>query len=68
MNFKDPKLGDRKIKLITVIDPEGYVYERKDKREIRIPEANVVIYWLNPKSKQYELWPAKQYNQINPQI
>ncbi len=68
MNFKDPKLGDRKIKLITVIDPEGYVYERKDKREIRIPEANVVIYWLNPKTNQYELWPAKQYNQKNPQI
>lgn len=68
MNYKDPKLGNRKIKLITVIDPEGYIYERKGKRETRIPGATVSIFKLNSETNEYELWPAKQYNQDNPQI
>ncbi|MDO9399527.1 MAG: carboxypeptidase-like regulatory domain-containing protein [bacterium] len=68
MNYKDSKLGNRVIKLITVIDPEGYIYERKGKRETRIPGATVAIYWLNSKTDKYELWPAKQYNQKNSQI
>jgi hypothetical protein len=56
------------VKLIAVIDPEGYVYEKYDDKEIRIPGAVVSLFWLNPETKKYELWPANEYSQKNPQI
>lgn len=28
----------------------------------------VSLYWLNPEKNQYELWPAREYQQENPQI
>ncbi len=67
MDFKDSKLGKKEIRLTTVVDPEGYIYEKDGEKETRIPGAIVSIYWLNPQNKQYELWPAKEYNQENPQ-
>lgn len=68
MDFEDPELGRRAIRLIAVVDPEGYVYEKTGDKETRIPGAIVSIFWLNPETKQYELWPAKEYQQENPQI
>ncbi len=41
---------------------------RKTKKETRIPGAVASIFWLNPQTKQYEIWPAKEYQQENPQI
>jgi len=76
MNYEDLSLGSKEIRLITVVDPEGYVYERIKNQELRITEAMVSLYWLNPQTlradggpatKQYELWPAKEYQQKNPQ-
>jgi len=65
---KDNKTSET-LSMILVVDPEGYIYEKTiGDREIRISNANVSIYWLNPASKQYELWPAKSFQQINPQI
>jgi hypothetical protein len=57
----------KEIKLITVIDPEGYIYEKNGGKETRISGAVAQLYWLNPGTKQYELWPAKIYQQENPQ-
>jgi hypothetical protein len=68
MDYKEPELGKREIKLITVVDPEGYIYEKYGDKEIRIPGAIVSLYWLNPETNQYELWPAKEYHQENPQV
>ncbi len=68
MSFEDPSLGSEEIRLITVVDPEGYVYEKQEDRETRIPGAIVSLYWLNPETKQYAIWPAKNYQQENPQI
>ena len=68
MEFKDLKLGKKEIRLITVVDPEGYVYEKDGGREIRIPGAIVSLFWLNSETKQYKIWPAKKYQQENPQI
>lgn len=68
MDFNDPELGKKEIRLITVIDPEGYIYERDGDKETRIPGAIVSLFWMNPETKQYELWPAKEYQQDNPQI
>jgi hypothetical protein len=68
MDFEGPELGKKEIRLITVVDPEGYIYEKDGDKETRIPGAIVSIFWLNPETKQYELWPAKEYQQENPQI
>ena len=57
----------KEIRLITVVDPEGYIYEKNGEKETRILGAVASIYWLNPETKQYELWPAKDYQQENPQ-
>ncbi|MEW5907863.1 MAG: hypothetical protein AB1643_01635 [Patescibacteria group bacterium] len=67
MDFDDPELGKKEIRLTTVVDPEGYIYEKDGDKETRIPGAIVSLWWLNPETKQYELWPAKEYQQENPQ-
>ncbi len=68
MDYEDPDLGQKEIRLITVVDPEGYVYEKAGEKETRIPGAIISLFWLNSETKQYELWPAKEYQQENPQI
>ena len=68
MDYKNPALGSKEIRLITVVDPEGYIYEKTGEKETRIPGAIVSIYWLNTQTKQYELWSAKEFQQENPQI
>lgn len=67
MNYEDPTLEAKEVKLVTVIDPEGYIYEKSGNKETRIPGAIATLYWLNPETKQYELWPADKYQQENPQ-
>ncbi|MCX6765248.1 MAG: carboxypeptidase-like regulatory domain-containing protein, partial [Candidatus Nealsonbacteria bacterium] len=68
VKYVDKKIGDKVMHLMTVVDPEGYVYEKLGKGEMRISGAKVSIYWLNSESKNYELWPAKDFGQENPQI
>ena len=67
IDHKDQKLGKKEIKLITVVDPEGYVYEKYGDKEIRLPDAVVSLFWLNPENKNYELWPLDNFQQENPQ-
>lgn len=67
IEYEDSDLGTRMIKLTTVIDPEGYVYEKIDNQELRITNAVVSIYQLNSENSEYELWQANDYNQKNPQ-
>jgi len=68
MDFEDLELGKKEIRLIAVVDPEGYIYTVLPAGKLRIAGAIVSIYWLNPEIKQYELWPAKECQQENPQI
>jgi hypothetical protein len=68
MNYKNKKLEPKQISMVLVVDPEGYVFEKTlDKRQIRIEGAIVSLFWLNPETKRYELWPAKDFQQQNPQ-
>ncbi|PKL72162.1 hypothetical protein CVV26_02730 [Candidatus Kuenenbacteria bacterium HGW-Kuenenbacteria-1] len=67
MNYKDPTLGKKEIKLITVVDPEGYIYAKDNEKEIRIPDAIVSMYLFNFETKKYVLWPSQKYLQENPQ-
>ncbi len=66
--YDDPEMGARAIKLTTVVDPEGYIYENYKDKELRVSGAIVYLYWLNPESKQYQIWPSENYNQGNPRI
>lgn len=68
IDYKDPVLGRRQMRMITVIDPEGYVFEKNDGKETRIPGAIVSIYHLNTSNQKYELWRAEDYQQENPQV
>jgi len=68
IDYIDPVLGTRRMRMITVIDPEGYVFERQGNKETRIPSAIVSLYYLNNTNKKYEIWPAKEYQQENPQV
>jgi hypothetical protein len=68
MDYEDPVLGQKEIRLIAVVDPEGYIYTQLPEGKLRITGAVVYLYWLNSETKEYELWPAKEYQQENPQI
>jgi hypothetical protein len=63
----DGKIVSKEILMRTVVDPEGYVFEKIEDKELRLPKVKVTIYHLN-QAGQYELWLAKEYNQENPQI
>jgi hypothetical protein len=67
MDYKNIEIGKKEIRLITVVDPEGYIYEKIASQELRVSGAKVFLFWQNPQNKQYELWPAKEYQQENPQ-
>jgi len=68
IEYQDPRLEKKEIKFTAVVDPEGYVYEKYKDKEIRVPGALVFLYWLNPETKKYELWPAQEYGQENPYV
>ena len=68
LDYVDPKLGRRQVKLTTVVDPEGYIYSKIGDQELRLKGATVTIFWQNPDTGEYEIWPAKKYTQENPQI
>ncbi len=68
IDYVDPELGAKQIRLITVVDPEGYVFEKIGEKELRIPDASVTLYHFNTLSKKYEEWPAKDFQQSNPQF
>ena len=67
MDYENEQIISKEIRLITVVDPEGYIYEKDGDKETRILGAVASLYWLNPNTKQYELWPARDYQQENPQ-
>ena len=67
VDYEEEQIVLKEIRLITVVDPEGYVYEKDGEKETRILGAVASLYWLNTGTKQYELWPAKDYQQENPQ-
>jgi len=68
MDYEDPSLGKKEIRLITVVDPEGYVFEKYRGREMRIAGAKISLYWQNPETKNYQLWSAKEFLQENPKV
>lgn len=66
--YKDVEMGVKEIRMIAVVDPEGYVFEKIKQGELRVKGAVATLYWLNPGTKRYEIWPAQDYSQENPQV
>ena len=58
----------KKVEFIAVVDPEGYIYKITGRDETRLAGVEVALYWFNPETKSYQLWPAKDFGQQNPQI
>lgn len=67
MEYADPSVQSKEIKLITLVDPEGYIYEKNGNFQTRISGAVVSLFKLNPENSKYELWPARDFQQENPQ-
>ena len=63
IHYTDRLLGTKELRLVTVVDPEGYVYELIAGKEARVPNVEVAIY----NADTDELWDALSYNQTNPQ-
>lgn len=55
------------LSMIMVVDPEGYIYRKVGADEARVSNAKVSIYWQDPKTNEFVLWPAKDFLQQNPQ-
>jgi len=68
MDYLNPKMGAKEIRLIAVVDPEGYVFTKSGKLEANVEGATVSLFWFNEKTNQFELWPSKEYLQKNPQL
>jgi len=73
VNYADAKIPSKDIKITTLIDPDGYIYEEVQGKQLRINNATVSLYKLNPsassgQANQYVLWNASDYGQENPQI
>ncbi|OGI94153.1 hypothetical protein A3A03_03260 [Candidatus Nomurabacteria bacterium RIFCSPLOWO2_01_FULL_40_18] len=64
INYTDKKLGTKELRLVTVVDPEGYVYYlNSNGDEARVSKAVISIFNANADT----LWDALSYNQVNPQ-
>jgi hypothetical protein len=68
VEYKNKEVRPETVSMVVIVDPEGYVFRKlSDGSEARVTGAVVSIYWLNPETKQYELWPAGSFRQENPQ-
>lgn len=56
LDYEDPEIQDKELRIITLIDPEGYIYTITPQGETRIKDAKVSLFYLNPETNNYELW------------
>ena len=64
ITYRDKTLGTKELRLLTVVDPEGYVYEIIQGKEARVPNVSVSIFNADTNA----LWDSVSYNQVNPQM
>jgi len=68
IDYFNDEIASKELHLTILVDPEGYIYEDVNGKQLRIPDATVSIFWENPDTKEFNLWQAKDFNQTNPQI
>ena len=67
INYKDKEKGSKELRMITVVDPEGYVYEKNSQgKKVILDNVKVTIFSIS--NGAVALWDASTYNQDNPQI
>jgi len=64
----DGRIVSKEVRMKTVVDPEGYIYESNGGKRTLVPGAVVSIFRLSGETKNYDLWPAKDFQQENPQV
>ncbi len=62
----DPSKLRKEVEIVTVIDPEGYIYESAGNNEVRMNGAEVTLYTKDG-TDSFVLWPARDFLQENPQ-
>jgi hypothetical protein len=67
IDYRDPAVGRRLVRLVAVVDPEGYVYEQIGSNQLRVAKAIVTLQTAGAGSDQFALWPAAKFDQQNPQ-
>lgn len=67
INYANPAMGSKELRLITVVDPEGYIFRKMEGQESRIKNAEVSLFYFNERINDFDLWPADKYQQENPQ-
>lgn len=67
IEYQDAVEKERETNMVLVVDPEGYVYKTVMGEEVRVKNAQVSLYWLNLQTSEYNIWPAKDFSQQNPQ-
>ncbi len=67
INYQDTKKGSKELRMITVVDPEGYVYKVQGGEQTRIANVTVAILALSLDGSE-SLWNAEKFHQDNPQI
>jgi hypothetical protein len=67
ISFEDKTKAQRELNMIVLVDPEGYIYKKIGDEEVRIKNSVVSIFWMNPITSTYELWPGDNFKQKNPQ-
>ncbi len=67
IDYQNEKSGSQELRMLTVVDPEGYVYKQNsDGGELRLSGMKVSIWSMGSTTAQ--LWDAARYKQENPQI
>lgn len=63
-----PEGGSRLFSLTAEVEKRGYVYEQMERGiEGRLDRVEVMLERYNNQTGQFDLWPAEQYDQTNPQ-
>ncbi|PWB38715.1 MAG: hypothetical protein C3F02_02280 [Parcubacteria group bacterium] len=65
INYQDGSTDDSNTQLL--IDPRGYVYEKYNGKELRVPDAEVTMYYKPQSQDDFKVWPGKDFDQTNPQ-
>jgi hypothetical protein len=66
VEYKDEDIQPMQTNLTAQVEPEGYIYSQTAEGRVRIQNARVSIYWLNPDTQKYELWSGDNFLQKNP--
>lgn len=61
ITYEDGRID--RVDFTLLVDPYGYVFEKIEDKEQRVPNSEVILYYFN---NGWQIWPAGKYFQNNP--